>query len=259
MELFFDLVYVFAVTQLAEFLLTHLSIGGALETLLLLIAIWRAWVDTAWVTNWFDPDQSRVRLMLVGVMLLSMLMSAALPLAFSTHGLIFAAAYVAIQLGRTAFVVVALPRESRLGRNFQRILAWFALSGVLWLAGGLLGGVAREALWFGAVAADAAAPAVGFITPGLGRSGPADWMISGTHLAERCELFLIVALGELILSIGATLARQPLSLGRAAAFLVAFVGAVTLWWIYFDRSAQWASRLIEAAREPGRLGRSAYT
>src|SRR5918993_3902216 len=106
LELFFDLVFVFAVTQLSHLLLDHLSIRGALETLFLLLAVWWAWVYTSWFTNWFDPDRLAVRLVLVAVMLASLLMSVALPDAFGDRGLMFALAYVAIQVGRTAFVLI---------------------------------------------------------------------------------------------------------------------------------------------------------
>jgi low temperature requirement protein LtrA len=147
LELFFDLVFVFAVTQLSHRLLDHLTIGSALETLLLLVAVWRAWVDTTWVTNWFDPDRTPVRLLLVTLMLISLLMSVAIPEAFAEGGLMFALAYVTIKAGRTAFVVLVLERSSSLGRNFQRILAWFAIPAMLWVAGGLLHGETRNVLW----------------------------------------------------------------------------------------------------------------
>ena len=127
-------------TQLSHRLLDHPTVGGALGTLLLLVAVWRAWVDTTWVTNWFDPDRTPVHLLLVALMLLSLLMSVAIPEAFGEGGLMFALAYATIQVGRTAFVVLALERSSALGRNFQRILAWFAMPAVLWIVGGLLEG-----------------------------------------------------------------------------------------------------------------------
>src|SRR5919202_2324762 len=116
LELFFDLVYVFAITQLSHLLLDHLTIGGALETLFLLLAVWWAWVYTTWVANWFDPDRWPVRLMLVAVMLASLVMSVAIPDAFGERGLMFALAYVTIQVGRTLFVVLALDKSSSLGR-----------------------------------------------------------------------------------------------------------------------------------------------
>jgi low temperature requirement protein LtrA len=170
LELFFDLVYVFAVTQLSHRLLDHLTVGGALETFFLLLVVWWAWVYTIWVTNWFDPDQLAVRVLLVAVMLASLVMSIAIPEAFGEHGLMFAIAYVTIQVGRTFFVVLALDKYSSLGRNFQRILAWFAMPAVLWVVGGLLEGEARYALWVIALALEYAGPVTGFYTPGLGRT-----------------------------------------------------------------------------------------
>jgi low temperature requirement protein LtrA len=258
-ELFFDLVFVFAVTQLSHLLLDHLSVRGALQTLLLLIAIWWAWIYTTWITNWFNPDHPAVRLMLLGIMLASLIMSAALPEAFADRGLLFAVAYSAIQVGRTGFAVLALGTEPALRLNFIRILAWFLFSGVLWIAGGFADGGTREALWVAAVLIDVVAPISGFATPGLGRSGVSDWTIAGGHLAERCGLFMIVALGESILVTGATFAAGEITLATVTALLLAFAGSVSLWWIYFDRSAGWADAIIAAAPDPGRLGRSAYT
>jgi low temperature requirement protein LtrA len=225
----------------------------------LLLAVWRAWIDMAWITNWFDPDRSVVRLLMLGVMLLSLIMSASLPQAFTQRGLIFAFAYAAMQVGKPAFAVAALGSRPQLRRNFQRILAWCLASAVLWVAGGFAHGTAREALWLAAVAFDYAAPASGFITPGLGRSRTTDWTIAGTHLAERCQLFLIIALGESILDTGAAFGGLSWSAVRVAAFAAAFAGTVALWWIYFYRSAEGGSRVIASAADPGRLGRSAYT
>jgi low temperature requirement protein LtrA len=259
LELFFDLVFVFAVTQLSHRLLDHLTIGGALETLLLLVAVWRAWVDTTWVTNWFDPDRTPVRLLLIALMLVSLVMSVAIPQAFGEGGLMFAIAYVAIQVGRTAFVVLALERSSSLGRNFQRYLAWFTIPAVLWVAGGLLQGEARYVLWVLAIVLEYAGPVIGFWTPGLGRSTTADWTVEGGHFAERCRLFVILALGESILVTGMTFAEIEPTVATVSAFVVAFLGSVALWWIYFARSEEAARGAFSSSEDPGRLARSAYT
>lgn len=259
MELFFDLVYVFAITQLSHHLLDHLSLGGALQTLLLLVAVWRGWIDAAWLTNWFDPDRREVRLVLVGVMLAGLLMSSAIPEAFGERGLLFAVAYVTMQVGRSLFAVAALRNEPGMRRNFERILTWSAASGVLWLSGAVLEGSVREALWLAAVAVDVASAAVGFVTPGLGRSYTSDWHIAGGHLAERCRLFIILALGESILVTGGTFADLPFSAATLGAFVIAFLGSVAMWWVYFDRAADYAADVIARSPDPGRLGRSAYT
>jgi low temperature requirement protein LtrA len=263
LELFFDLVYVFAVTQLSHLLLDHLSVRGVLETLLLLLAVWWVWVYTAWFTNWFDPDRLPVRLVLVAVMLASLLMSVAIPEAFGERGLMFALAYVAIQVGRTAFAMLALRKSlggsHPLSRTFQRILTWFVGSGVVWIIGGLLGGEARYALWLLALAIDYSGPVVGYYVPGLGRSRTGEWTIEGGHFAERCQLFVIIALGESILVTGTTFAEIEVSAVAVLAFVVAFLGSVALWWIYFSRHAEAARETISSSEDPGRLARSAYT
>ena len=173
LELFFDLVFVFAVTRLSHLLLDHLSIRGALETLFLLLAVWWAWVYTAWFTNWFDPDRPPVRLVLVAAMLASLLMSVAIPEAFGERGLMFALAFVAIQVGRTAFAVLTLGASHPLSGTFWRILTWLVAAGVLWVAGGLLEGGARYVLWLLALAVDYAGPVMRYRTPGLPRSSAA--------------------------------------------------------------------------------------
>jgi low temperature requirement protein LtrA len=260
LELFFDLVFVFAVTQLSHLLLDHLSIRGVLETLFLLLAVWWAWVYTAWFTNWFDPDRLPVRLVLVAAMLASLLMSVAIPEAFGERGLMFALAFVAIQVGRTAFAALALGASSHpLSGTFWRILAWFVAAGVLWVAGGLVEGGVRYVLWLLALAVDYAGPVMRYRTPGLGSSRTEEWTIEGTHFAERCQLFIIIALGESILVTGTTFGAIEASAVTICAFVVAFLGSVALWWIYFSRSAEAAREVFSSSEDPGRMGRSAYT
>jgi len=258
-ELFFDLVYVLAVTQLTHHLLDHLSLRGAGETLLLLLAVWGAWIYTSWETNYFDPDTRPVRLMLLGVMLVSLIMSASIPEAFGDQGLAFAAAYVALNLGRTVFALAALDRSHHLRGISQRVLVWWSATGMLWLAGGLAHEDLRIAIWVVAVVVEYGGIWLGFPTPGLGRSQTTDYTIAGEHMAERCRLFVILALGESILVTGINFGELPRSAQIVAAFVVAFVGSVMLWWIYFDRGAEAARRVISAASDPGRIGVSAYT
>lgn len=258
-ELFFDLVYVFAITQVSHHLVAHLSLHGAAQALMLLLAVWWAWVYTSWVANWLDPDRPLVRLMLIFVMLASLGMSVALPEAFGERGLFFALAYVAIQVGRSLFMVAVLETGGVLHRTFVRISVWFMTSGVLWLAGGLAEGGARELFWLAALIVDYLAPARGYWTPGLGRAQTSDWNIHGGHLAERCQLLVIVALGESILVTGATTASLPFTAPTISAFAIAFLGSVAMWWIYFSRSAEAGSEIMAGSRDPGRLGRSAYT
>jgi low temperature requirement protein LtrA len=258
-ELFFDLVYVFAVTQLSHLLLGHLTARGALQTLVLLLAVWWAWVYTSWFTNWFDPNQLSVRLLLVALMGLSLVMSAAIPEAFGDRGWQFAGAYVAIQVGRTGWASVAVGGRHELAPNLRRVTAWAAFAGVLWLAGAAVSGDTRLVVWALAAAIDYGAPTVGFATPGLGRSTTADWTIAGGHLAERCQLFVIIALGESVLVTGSTYSALPGSWETTLAAAVAFLGSVGLWWVYFDRGALSGLRAIVASADPGRLAAGAYT
>ncbi|TDD85275.1 low temperature requirement protein A [Actinomadura darangshiensis] len=258
-ELFFDLVFVFAITQLSHLLLHHLTPRGAGETLLLLLAVWWAWMYTCWTTNWFDPDHPAIRLMLVGVMVAGLFMAAMVPGAFGDKGMWFAVAYVAVQVGRTTFVV-ACTWGHELGRTFQRVLFWQVVSAVLWIGGALVHDHdARAGLWLLAIALEYLAPWHGYRTPLLGRSSTAEWTIDGGHMAERCQLFLIIALGETVLVTGAALGGHTPSAAVAAGFVSAFVGTVALWWIYFDHTAEAAAERIAASADPGRLGRSAYT
>jgi low temperature requirement protein LtrA len=265
-ELFFDLVYVFAVTQLSHFLLAHQTLAGALRGGLLLVMVWLLWAYTTWVTNWLDPEQIPVRLLLLGLMLVSLVMSAGLPEAFTDGGVLIGGAYATMQIGRSVFAVWAL-RGAPQRRNFERILCWCSVSGALAVAGGLAGRDLRGGLWLAAVAVDLAGGATGFYTPGLGRSSTREWDIAGGHFAERCQGFILIALGESIVVTGATLARLlagPLAAPHAsaaptvAAFVVAFIGSAGLWWLYFDRSAEAGARTIASSADPGRLGRSAY-
>jgi low temperature requirement protein LtrA len=257
-ELFFDLVFVFAVTQISHYLLAHPTAVGALRAGLLLAMIWLLWAYTTWVTNWLDPDKIAVRLLLLALAGVSLVMSAALPGAFGARGLAVGIAYAVMQIGRSLFAVIAL-RGRPLQRNFQRILAWCVVSGALAVLGGLAAPTPRAVAWVAAVGVDLLGGAVGFYTPGLGRSTTRDWTIEGGHLAERCQAFMLIALGESIVVIGATLSGLPRITGlEIGAFALALLGSVGLWWLYFDRSAQDAARVIAESDDPGRLGRSAY-
>jgi low temperature requirement protein LtrA len=274
-ELFFDLVFVFAVTQLSHFLLsgpgsgthprTELVLSGhaltAVLAALLLTMVWLLWSYTTWVTNWLDPALIPVRLMLLVLAAISLVSSAALPTAFGRYGLIVGAAYLVIQVGRSAFTVMVIG-DPVLRRNFQRILAWCVVSGSLALAGGLVHGDARILLWAGAVAVDLLGGAAGFYTPGLGKSRTAEWTIEGGHFAERCQGFILIAIGESIVVIGASLASRleagSLTGADIAAFVIAVIGSVAFWWVYFDRTAQDAADVIARSQDPGRIGRTAY-
>lgn len=254
-ELFFDLVYAFAVTQLSHRLLENLTPLGALQNLVLWFAVWLGWQYTSWVTNWCNPENLGLRFTLFGVMLAGLVMSAAIPDAFGARGLAFASCYVALQVGRSAYVLFRLRGHRELRPNFERILGWLCLSGLLWIAGAFQEGPARLGFWIAAVLCEYASPMIGFWLPGLGRSATRDWTIDGAHLAERCQLFVIVALGESILATGAgfATAEHP-GTATLAALAVAFAGSIAMWWIYFDTASADGTRAITGSADPGRIG-----
>jgi low temperature requirement protein LtrA len=258
-ELFFDLVYVLAVTQLTRHLLANLTLRGVLETLILLLAVWGAWNHIAWITNYFDLGDRAPRLVLIGLMFASLIMSSSLFGAFDDHGLAFAAALSASLFGGQLAAVAAVGRRHRLSAVLERVLIWWIPVCSLLIAGGFVAGNARIALWVLALVVLYTVTWTGFPLPGLGRSLTTDYTIAGEHMAERCYLFITIALGESILVIGSQfgeLAREP---STVTAFVIAFVGSVAFWWIYFDRSAEAGIEVMATATDPGRLGVTAYT
>jgi low temperature requirement protein LtrA len=258
-ELFFDLVFVFAVTQLSHSLIEHFTVESATQTLLLMLAVWWVWIYTTWVTSWLDPERLPLRLALLALMLLGLILSSSIPRAFESRGLAFAGAYAAMQVGRTLFFLWAVKGHPMMVRNVQRILVWLALAGVFWIAGGLAQDAARFGLWVLALGLEYVAPSLGFRVPGLGYSTTSDWNVEGGHMAERCGLFIIIALGESILVTGATFSTLPWTPTTVAAFLVSFLGSLAMWWLYFDTCAAVASQTIAVSRDPGKLARLAYT
>jgi low temperature requirement protein LtrA len=260
-ELFFDLVYVFAVTQLSHHLLADISWSGAAETAFMLIAVYWAWNYTTWMTNWFDPDTAPVRLVLVFVMAASLLMAVAIPEGFDAYALLFACAYSGLQIGRNAFVVVVTPR-GLFNQNFRQILAWSVLSAPLWVAGGLVdAGALRWVLWLGALGLDLAAPLVRYWLPGVGATAMSQWQIESAHFGERFQLFVIIVLGESIVLAGATASDTGLSLEVVAALLLSFLSSTALWWLYFGEVAGSVLERMRGAtaEERGQIGRDIYT
>lgn len=259
-ELFFDLVFVYAITQSAHLLIAHFTPYGVFQGLLVVLAVWWVWVFTTWVTNWLDPETVPVRLMLFVLMLLGMGLAIAIPQAFGKHGLLFALCYVAMQIGRTVFICLC-SRQHRpeLHRGFVRMTIWFCASATLWITGALQDDVFRTLLWSLAILIEYASASLSFAVPGLGRSDSKDWDISGPHMAERCGLLLIIALGESLLVTGNTFSGTHWDAATITTFLSAFVTTVAMWWLYFSLSAERASDVIAESDNRGHLGRLVYT
>lgn len=258
-ELFFDLVYVLAVTQLTHHLLEHLTIRGAGETLILFSAVWAGWITITWITNYFDLRTRSVRLVLIGLMLVSLIMSASLPDAFDGGGLAFALAFGAVLTGAVTFGWASVGRRHPLGTVFERIVVWNLVTGVLFLVGALIETDARVLIWLGAMLGMYVIVWLGFPLPRLGHSHTADYTISGEHMAERCLLFVTLALGESIVITGSNFGELPDTTETWAAFVVAFASTAAIWWTYFDRGAEAGREMISSAEDPGRLGLIAYT
>lgn len=258
-ELFFDLVFVFAITRISHHLLEHLNWAGAAQAGALLLAVWLAWNYTAWITNWLDPEHPAVRIAIFAMMGAGLVMSTSIPDAFQGRGAAFVGGFLALQLGRTLFILFATRRDPSLRRNFVRVLVWTIVSGVFWVAGAALHGSERLALWAFALGLDYLAPAIGFWVPGLSRTATGEWTIEGGHMAERCGLFIMICLGESILVTGATFGAQPWTAAVCAAFAVALLGSVATWWIYYSVHAGAAMDAISRAEDPGRMGVRAYT
>jgi low temperature requirement protein LtrA len=257
-ELFFDLVFVFAITQLSHLWMEHFTPVGAVQTLLLMLAVWWVWIYTSWVTNWLVPEKLPVRFLLLAIMLAGLVMSSSLPRAFESRGIAFATAYVLIQVGRTVFFLWAVKGHAHWsavssGSWFGSF--WVECSGSLehlrtgrqgWRCG------SSRLVW------KYMSPSLGFWVPGLGRSTTSDWNVEGDHLVERCVLFIIITLGESILVTGATFSGLEWTLPILAAFVVSFAGSLAMWWLYFDTSAEAGSETISRSVDPGKLARLSY-
>ena len=259
-ELFFDLVFVFAVTQISHRLLGHFTPLGVLQTALLFLAVWWVWVYTTWITNWLDPEMPPVRLLLFALMLGGLVLSTSIPQAFESRGLWFAVAYATMQVGKTVFLWLSTPPSRPAARmNAIRITTWLSMSAVFWIAGGLMEGQSRLVLWAIALVIEYSSAAARFWIPKYGPSQVADWVVEGGHMAERCGLFIIIALGESIVVTGATFSELTWTTETVGAFASTFVGTLALWWIYFHKGAEAGSERISRSSEPGRLARLAYT
>ena len=260
LELFYDLVFVFAITQVSHLLLDNLTWEGVGQATLVLLVVWWAWNYTTWVTNELDPDSPVVRLLLIGIMLASLLMAVAIPEAFGARALLFVGSYVVIQVGRHAFLTFASARRGTIERErAAHILVWLSTAGVFWIAGAFLEGHARTGVWIVALAIDYLGPVALYWVPGRARLSGATFDVETAHFAERFQLFMIIALGESIVLTGATTAQLDLDAARVTALGVAFLGTAALWWLYFDFVAGIAQRRLELAPNRTILARDGYT
>ena len=254
LELFFDLVYVFAIGQLTHHLLAHVDLRTGAETLILALAIFYAWYMVAWGANWLEADRPPVRALLVGLMFASLLMSAAIGDAFGDRAWLFVTGYLALQVGRATFLIVAL-RGRPQGEHFVNDLVWEVLTGALWVAGAVADGDARLVLWGLAVAATYGGVAALHWLPGRGQRIDLEHSeIAGGHLVERFRLFFMIALGETVILMGDSFTDEAFAADRLVALVIAFAGSVALWWCYFQRFEVMGAEAAETAEDPGTIG-----
>ena len=260
-ELFFDLVFVFAVTQLAHHFIEHVTPSGAIETFVMLVAVWWLWIYTTWVTNWMNPERGPVRWMLILIMLVGLVLSTAIPEAFADRGLQFALAYVVIQVGRSAYVAVCYRRvgSSAASMNLVRITIWFCFSAPLWIAGAVVGGTPQLVLWSLALGIELLGPTVLYRVPFLKKAALEHFDVAGAHMAERAGLFMILALGESIIVTGTLFSRAEITTSSVLALLAAFTSTILFWLLYFSHGAEHGSRFIQRAEQTGRIARLTYT
>jgi low temperature requirement protein LtrA len=259
LELFYDLVFVFSLTQVSHLQLADLSWAGAGRALLAFLVVWWAWNYTVWVTSEVDLEPIPVRLLFLAMMLASLAMAVAVPEAFGRYGLLFAGSYVAIKTGRLLFLTIggAHASPTGVGRG-TRLLTWFVVSGGLWLVGGVVDAPTRTALWVAALALDLTGPLVMYWIPGRPRLPFGLWEVELWHLAERFELFTLIAFGETIVLTGATASALGFDGPRFAAFALAFLSTACLYWLYFDDFPGIAKERLEPGPEGVRLARDAY-
>jgi low temperature requirement protein LtrA len=259
LELFFDLVYVFTVSQLARHLLDHIDVRGMVETLVLTLAVMYAWFMTVWTSNWLDANRQPVRLLLLCLMFASLVMSTSVSEAFGDRAGLFVVGYLSIQIGRTAFAVFAF-RGHRLYTHFANALVWEVGTAPLWIAGIATGSIARLTLWAAATLITYGGVIAGHPLPGRKSPFSSDSQIYAEHLLERFRLFFLIALGETVLTLGNAFANQEVAADRLFVLAVAFTGSVALWWCYFHRAEEIGVRAVQEADKPSRIvGLGNYT
>jgi low temperature requirement protein LtrA len=253
LELFFDLVFVFVITQVSGFVSHDPTWTRLVEGLAILAVLWFAWEAFVWLANTTASDEGAVRVVLLSTMGALLIASLAVPHAFDEDALIFGVAYFSVRLAHiTAYVIVS--RDDPQLRSVVWRLASTILPAALLivLAGIVDAGPPRTACWIAALVVDYG---------GLMARGVAGWRVQASHFAERHGLIIIIALGESIVAVGVGAGGLDLDAGLIVASLLGMVVAGALWWVYFDFVALVAARRLRAAPpdERVRIARDSFT
>ncbi|MGW5668838.1 low temperature requirement protein A [Micromonospora sp. NPDC003776] len=266
LELFVDLVLVFAlagvVNRVARDIISDdIVVRWRAMAYLLVLAlplIW-LWITTAHITSWFDPRRRKIQYIVLASAFGLLVMSSSLPSAFIGRGLAFVLPYVILQLGRPLILMPAL-RGHPLRQLYLRSLPWRVISAVIFLAGAVVGGAARAALWGVAVTVDMVSAQLRWPVPGTTEPPVSAWATdSKHHLPERYQQFLMIALGETVLAVGTTFTSQRITPATSALLVVAFLSTVLLWRIYFYRSGQVLAEALATAGDRDAAGRATGT
>src|SRR5919109_1533812 len=225
LELFFDLVFVFAITQVTALLSDDPTLGGIGRGMLVLGALWWAWAAYAWLTNTVNPEEGLVRLAVFAATGAMVVVALAVPEAFDDHGVLFGAAYLIVRTLHIALYALAARGDRDLARAVLSITPTSTISGALIVTAGFMDGGDRVALWVVALAID-------YFGPLFGRG--AGWHLHPRHFAERHGLIVIIAIGESIVALGVGAAGRPLGAGIVTAALLGIAVAAAFWWTYFD-------------------------
>jgi low temperature requirement protein LtrA len=255
LELFFDLMLVFALIGVVSRVVPDLLAERATERwlalsymiVLALPFLW-LWTTTTYITSRFDPRHHRVQLMVLVSAFGQVIMSTSLPYAFVGRGLAFAAPYVLLQIVRPLLLLPLVRQREELRSLYARTAVWSAVSAVFWLCGVLVQEESRVILWLIAITVDLVAARLRWPVPGFRQWPSSAWaMASSTHLPERYQQLLLIALGETVLAAGITYTNEPVTLAKTAALVVAFLTTVLLWRIYFYRSGQVLAEAVAAS------------
>ncbi len=242
LELFFDLVFVLAITQCTQLMADNPTWEGIGQGMLILALLWWAWVGYAWLTSVVDPEDVEVRMVIFGAMVALLIVSICVPAAFQDLALEFAIAYGAVRFGQIGMFALASSDDPRLRRSIAGLAVGTAVGVGLLVAGAFLEGWGRSAVWSLALVLDIAGPYL------FGSEG---WKLEPRHFAERHGLIILIALGESIVAVGVG-AEVRIDAGIAAAAAFGIGLAAAQWWIYFDVVALVATRRLEQA-EVGRV------
>jgi low temperature requirement protein LtrA len=252
LELFFDLVVVFAITQVTGFLSRDPTWGGLLRGLLILCVLWWAWAAYAWLTNTLNPEEGAVRLAMFGAIAAMLIVSLAVPDAFGGDGVAFGVAYFVVRALHLVLYAIAGRGDRDLLGAVLRIVPTATLCPALLVVAGFFDGTAQVGLWVAALLIDYLSVLVGHMQ---------GWRVAPAHFVERHGLVVIIALGESIIAIGVGAGRRPLDAGVIEAALLGIAVVASVWWSYFDWVAFVSqARLTEATgAERAALARDLYS